>query len=192
MSNFKILYDVPVYDLYSELTRLLTAERIHWHHDQICVNSLVDHPDDFKLGTGSLVYDWDNKVKSVDNNKVEHIEVTYKKNILKEEDFTVICSQFKNTLFEKMYNDLSAQYVLGRIRIMRSKPKTCLSWHVDTTPRLHFPLMTQDGCFMVIGEEVKHLSQNNWWWTNTLIPHTAFNASKKERIHLVAVILEEK
>jgi hypothetical protein len=75
---------------------------------------------------------------------------------------------------------------------MKSKPKTCLSWHVDTTPRIHFPIKTQDGCFMVIDNEVQHLTKNTWWWTNTVAPHTAFNASKEDRIHLVAVVLDDK
>jgi hypothetical protein len=42
---------------------------------------------------------------------------------------------------------------------------------------------------MVIEDEVKHLEQNKWYFTNTTKEHTAFNASKENRIHLVANIL---
>ena len=56
-------------------------------------------------------------------------------------------------------------------------------------PEFHYPVKTQDGCFMVIENEIKYLELNNWYWTNTVLLHTAFNASKEDRIHLVAVIL---
>jgi hypothetical protein len=45
---------------------------------------------------------------------------------------------------------------------------------------------------MVIEDEVKFLPENTWWKTNTLKPHTAFNASKENRIHLVAVLLGDR
>jgi hypothetical protein len=45
---------------------------------------------------------------------------------------------------------------------------------------------------MVIEDEVKHLEENKWYWTNTVVKHTAFNASSEYRIHLVAAILGEK
>jgi hypothetical protein len=61
---------------------------------------------------------------------------------------------------------------------MKSEPKTCLSWHVDFSTRIHYPMKTQEGCFMVIADEVCHLTENTWWWTDTVLPHTAFNASK--------------
>jgi hypothetical protein len=41
---------------------------------------------------------------------------------------------------------------------------------------------------MVIEDEVKHLDQDKWWMADTIKLHTAFNASKESRIHLVAVI----
>jgi hypothetical protein len=72
---------------------------------------------------------------------------------------------------------------------MASKPKTCLSWHTDSSKRLHYPLKTQEGCFMVIEDEVFHIPKNQWWLTDTVLPHTAFNSSKELRIHLVASIL---
>ena len=71
---------------------------------------------------------------------------------------------------------------------MKSKIKTCLSWHNDSSPRIHYPIKTQDGCLMVIGDEVKHLEQDKWWWTDTTITHTALNGSREERIHLVITL----
>jgi hypothetical protein len=42
---------------------------------------------------------------------------------------------------------------------------------------------------MIIEDEVKHMNENTWWMTNTVLYHSAFNGSKEDRIHLVAVVL---
>lgn len=192
MSNFKIIDDLPSFDLLTELNNLIKNDIIFWSKDnQICLNTTESQLDNFLLGSGSLEYDWDNAKEIVDeygNSSfyVPKYEVKYK-----EEDFSVLCTQFKGTLFEEVCNELSKRYSLGRVRLMKSKPKTCLSWHRDSSLRIHYPIKTQEGCFMVINNEVMHLEQNTWWWINTTLPHTAFNASKEDRIHLVAVVLEK-
>jgi hypothetical protein len=190
MNYFKEFSNLQVYDLYSELNKLIETNTISWSQgNQICLNTTLDKLDNYLFGCGSLTHDWDNAKKIVDQYGNESLEIPEYQTQYKEKDFSVLCSQFKNTLFEKVYNELSTYYKLGRVRIMKSKPKTCLSWHVDTSVRLHYPIKTQEGCFMVIDNEVKHLPQNTWWWTDTRLPHTAFNSSKEDRIHLVAVLL---
>ena len=72
------------------------------------------------------------------------------------------------------------------------KPKSCLTWHTDNTTRIHYPIKTQEGCFMVIADEVKYLETNIWYHTNTLSTHSAFNGSKDERLHLVVNLIDEK
>lgn len=187
MSQFTLLNDLPIFDLEKELDFLLNNKLIDWTIDsQICLNTVLGHEDDYTLGSGSLAYNWNNKVIE---NGIEKFVVQKIENPKQEEDFNILCTVFRNTLFEKVYNALSSKYKLGRVRLMKSNPKTCLSWHVDSSPRIHFPIKTQDSCFMVIEEEVKHLPEKTWWWTNTILPHTAFNASKEARIHLVATVL---
>lgn len=187
MSNFKILNNITHYDLQLELDKLINDNKIFWppKNDQICINSTKDDPDNFFFGRGSLIYDWD---KSFYENG--EITIPKRKTILQEKNFTELCSAFRNTHFENVFYELNTHFKIGRIRLMKSMPKTCLSWHVDNSPRLHYPIKTQEGCFMVIENEVKHLEKNTWYWTNTILPHTAFNSSKEDRIHLVAVILE--
>lgn len=188
--NFIELNDLPIYDLYSEFLRLLKDNKISWHptsDDQICINSTPDSPSDYLKGRGSLFLDWDNSYFENGNIVVPNRQIP-----LKEEDFTTLCTAFKESLFEEVYNQLVNRYVVGRIRIMKSKPKTCLTWHTDDTPRIHYPMKTQEGCIMVIEDEAKHLEENKWYYTNTVVPHTAFNGSKEERIHLVVVILGTK
>jgi hypothetical protein len=192
MSNFLQILDLPKLDLYSEYVNLLTKNKIFFKEknpNQICLNSTFDQPDNIHYGAGSLFYDW--KEEEIDKLGVKYNPVI-RENPLSEELFQVLNSQFKDSLFEEVYNALEKKYKLGRVRIIQSNPKTCLSWHVDDHPRIHYPMKTQDGCLMVIENEVKHLSQNEWWWSNTTSPHTAFNASKEARIHLVATIISEK
>lgn len=188
--NFIELHNLPVHDLYTEFLKLLECKKIRWHHeieDQICLNTTKDDPDNCLKGRGSLFYDWDN-ARMING----QIRVLPRDIPLKEEDFTTLCTGFKNSLFEDVYNQLTKKYNVGRIRVMKSLPKTCLTWHVDDTPRIHFPMKTQEGCIMVIDNEVKHLEQNKWYYTNTLVPHTAFNGSKEERLHLVATVLNKE
>jgi hypothetical protein len=189
--NFIEIESLPVHNLYTELLRLLTEKKIWWHkdkEDQICLNATEANPDNCLTGRGSLFLDWDNSVEDDNGNLI----VSKRPVILKEEDFKVLCTGFKDSLFEDVYNKITEKYIVGRIRIMNCKPKTCLSWHNDETPRLHYPMKTQDGCFMVIENESKHLKQNQWYWTNTTVPHTVFNGSTESRMHLVVTILGEK
>ena len=72
---------------------------------------------------------------------------------------------------------------------MNTKPKTCLTWHNDDTQRIHYPMKTQEGCYMVIEDEIRFLEHNTWYHTDTLKMHTAFNGSREERMHLVVNLL---
>lgn len=190
------LYNLPILDLKSEFERLLGNKTINWFHDknnnpvrdQICVNTTKDNVSDIHLGRGSLTFDWDNSSKDENGSLV----LPKRKKELQESDFTELASPFKNTLFEDAYNSLNEKYILGRVRLMNSKPKTCLSWHKDGTSRVHYPIITQEGCLMIVQDTVKHLDEHKWYFVDTTKPHTALNSSKQERLHLVAVIIGEK
>ena len=189
MSNFKLIDNLPILDLKTELFSMLKNHEIRWgeNTDQICLNSIYEDDMDIHLGCGSLYIDWDKKV--VKNNA---INVPKKETVLKESQFKYLCPQFKDTIFEELYNILSKHYEFGRVRFMRLIPHKCMSWHLDDTMRLHYPIKTQDGCFMIIGNEMLHLKQDTWYMTDTKIKHTALNANKEERIHLVVSIIGEK
>lgn len=190
--NFIKLDDLPIYDLYSEMQKLIANKSIQFPESisQICLNTINENSNDVVLGTGSLWYDWE-KTKTVVDDFGNKKIVTHKREVpLNETDFKFLCSQFVGTLFEEVYNQLQKKYNIGRVRIMKSKPKTCLTWHVDYSYRVHYPMKTQDGCFMIIENEVMHLPVNTWWYTNTLVPHTAMNGSMEDRIHLVVEVLK--
>ena len=51
---------------------------------------------------------------------------------------------FRGTVFERLLRDLP--FAFGRTRLMRMRPKSCLSIHADPTRRYHFALVTNPGC----------------------------------------------
>jgi hypothetical protein len=79
---------------------------------------------------------------------------------------------------------------IGRIRVMRMKPRTCYSWHRDLTPRVHIPLITSGENFMIIRTESRHLYTKAIWWTDTTQNHSAMNCSEINRYHLILEVSE--
>jgi len=192
-THFTKIDHLPCLDLEQELDSLLRNDYVYWVNDeQICINTTTEGCNDFSEGAGSLIYDWNKKTTIVNEKGKEEIQVPKRDTALAEKDFEFLCSAFRDTLFETVYLKLKEHYLLGRVRLMKSKPKSCLSWHYDLEKRLHYPIKTQEGCFMVIDDEVQHVPQFQWCLTDTTTKHTAVNASKEERIHLVACILDSK
>ncbi len=176
MKNFVEL-DLPPFEI----------NEINWDgRTQIGITTLESEPDSTLAACGSLKYDWSKRY--IENG--EHI-IPLRDNPPKEEDFNTLCTQFKGTTLETVYQVLKERYKIGRIRLMKSMPFTCLSWHSDSQIRIHYPIKTQEGCFMVIDDEIMHMEQDTWYLTNTKLKHTAFNGSKDERIHLVVNVLND-
>lgn len=183
-SNFTKVFLKKIENLQASLDELLSKKVLTWEYsNQICLTSPKGYEDDCYLGSGSLYYDWRNVVSSnLDN-------IPIRKNKFEEFSFTELCNIFYNSVFEDLYNAINEKFYCGRIRFIRMMPKTCMTWHYDDTFRLHYPLKTQEGCLMIINDEVMHIPKEEWWLTNTKIKHTALNSSKQDRIHLVASVL---
>jgi len=109
-----------------------------------------------------------------------------------ESKYTQLISNFHNTYFEQVYNILTKNFKLGRIRILLKEPRSTLSWHRDPEPRLHIPIITNPGCKMVIEDVAKHMpADGSVTITNNTKYHNFFNGGEQERIHLVACVLED-
>lgn len=186
MSHFTKL-DLPTYfNLLDDLNRLVDWD----HYGQICLNAPPGHEHDHQYGQGSLVLDWDRSYQVWDDEQKTNRWVVPKREIpLREADFTETVTIFRNTVFEQLLADLCRRYDVGRVRIMKLAPKTCLTWHVDDTNRIHYPFLTNPGCKMIIEDQVRHLDADTWWHTETTNGHTAINASTEPRLHVVAVLL---
>ena len=108
-----------------------------------------------------------------------------------ESKYTELVKEFKGTYFEEVFNTLRKNFKLGRVRILLKEPRSTLSWHRDPEPRLHIPIITNKGCRMVIEDVSKHMpADGTVTITNNTKYHNFFNGGEKDRIHLVACVLE--
>lgn len=154
---------------------------------QICLNAPKGYTDDASFGAGYFINVKDNAGTFVRFTANGEEQIRLSSDNLKN---WPICDVFKNTIFEEIFDLVNCKYKTARIRFMKSKPNTAMNWHKDPIPRLHYPIQTQQGCLMVIEDEVYHLPLNKWTMAQTHTGfHTAINCSKQERIHLVADIL---
>lgn len=94
---------------------------------------------------------------------------------------------YDKPLFDIPYiNSIIKKYNLVRTRVMRMKKKTCYYYHKDNTKRLHIPVITNENCFLLVDEKLTHLPANGKTYiVDTTKMHTALNASKFDRIHIV-------
>ena len=108
-----------------------------------------------------------------------------------ESKYTEILKEFKGTYYEEVFNILRKNFKLGRVRILLKEPRSTLSWHRDPEPRLHIPIITNNGCRMVIEDVSKHMpADGSVTITNNTKYHNFFNGGEQNRIHLVACVLE--
>ena len=109
-----------------------------------------------------------------------------------ESKYTKIVPEFENTYFNEVYETLKKKFELGRVRLLLKEPRSTLSWHKDPEPRLHIPIITNQGCSMVIENVAKHLpADGTVTITNNTKYHNFFNGGEQARIHLVACVLED-
>jgi hypothetical protein len=110
-----------------------------------------------------------------------------------ESKYTELVDDFKNTYFKEIFDILSKNYKLGRVRLLLKEPRSTLSWHRDPEPRLHIPIITNPGCMMVIDKVAKHMpADGSVWITNNTKYHNAFNGGEQNRVHLVACVLNHR
>lgn len=114
------------------------------------------------------------------------------KYVEKTSSFTIMNEFFNGTYIEEVISEVVKQATsdgvcIGRIRIMKLKPKTCYTLHSDPEEfRYHIPLIANRKCFFVVGEKIHRMEILGMLYKfNTQEEHTAVNASKRDRIHLV-------
>tara|TARA_Y100001936_G_C16090385_1_gene685607 strand:- start:5787 stop:6395 length:609 start_codon:yes stop_codon:yes gene_type:complete len=153
-------------------------------YHQICLTKRYNEkvPDCFYQGNGGIYR------TMVDGQEV------IRQQELDEQDYTVFIPEINHTYFKEVYNTLrefvGSKYEsdIGRVRLIKSKPRTSLSWHRDPEPRIHVPIITNIGSKMIIEDEVKHLPVGRAWYTNTVHYHSQFNGGEEDRIHLVTSV----
>ena len=84
-----------------------------------------------------------------------------------ESKYTQLLPEFEKTYFKEVYETLRKKFKLGRVRLLLKEPRSTLSWHKDPECRLHVPIITNQGCSMVIENVAKHLpADGKVWITN--------------------------
>ena len=104
--------------------------------------------------------------------------------------YTELCPEFKDTYVEEVYNLIKSKFKIGRMRFLMKPPRTCLSWHRDPEMRLHIPIITNEGCKMVIEDISFHMpADGSAYVTDNTKYHNFFNGSEIERVHLVSTLI---
>ena len=148
----------------------------------ICVNRI---PDDENSITGGNIRGLYWTKPDTTNHEEQRLEP------VKESLYTELCPEFKDTYVEEVYNLITSKFKLGRVRFLMKPPRSCLSWHRDPEMRLHIPIITNEGCRMVIEDTSFHMPSNgNGYITDNTKYHNFFNGSEFDRVHLVATVLE--
>ena len=123
------------------------------------------------------------------NNNYEEIQI---ERFVDETAYKVFEPLLMDSYFKNVYDVLSRHFTLGRVRILKLNPRTCLSYHRDPENRLHIPIITNPGALMVVNNECLHMkADGDVYQMKTMQYHTALNGGDIERIHLVATILDE-
>jgi len=101
-------------------------------------------------------------------------------------------SKFIHKLFNIPYiNSIIDELGMFRTRVLRMYPKTCYTYHMDYTPRIHIPVVSNPKCFMVEQTQIKwYPADGNYYKIDTTKYHTFVNASLEDRIHIVGCIHE--
>ena len=138
-------------------------------HNQVMLQTVQGCTDPL-YGTGSLLQDHNGTMEE-------------RVNLVREIEKEFIVPMFRGLVYT---NAVLKDLGMYRSRVMIMKPKECYSYHVDPTPRIHIPLITNADCFFVIEDEVKRIpADGNHYYVDTTRKHTFVNASFEKRIHIV-------
>jgi len=107
---------------------------------------------------------------------------------LRESQFTVVTEPFRGTAIEALLNALPFRH--GRARLLKMAPKSCLSIHWDSSRRWHYAITTNPACYLVhldgeVGRFHHIPADGHLYEMDARLTHTAINASKEARLHLV-------
>jgi len=155
--------------------------------DQIGLTHIAGlYKDKWHQSCGSLIYDY-RSVNGDPNNRTK-VKKSY---VATENDFPEIIEEIKSTYFYNVYKTLSTEFKIGRMRIMRMKPWTCLTWHHDSSKRLHIPIISNPGNRLVINTTCHQLiADGSVYLVDTTQDHSAFNGGLEDRYNLLITLRE--
>lgn len=184
IEKLKIAYD-----------QILNIEPMDNDYNQLCLTHRIDSQDTWHDGSGGY---YAYKPNSDDT-------LNYSTRVLYEKDFTEFNVKAKHTYFYEVYEELSKDFVLGRVRLMAFPFKGALSWHQDYELRIHVPIISTTGAFMTF-EDLDNMIRDDvpTYYSYHFPPtgeafiinptgyHTAYNGYKQTRVNLLLDIVEIK
>jgi hypothetical protein len=110
-----------------------------------------------------------------------------------EHKFTNLQPSLVGTDIDKLFQEIGMP--MFRTRIMKIDPYSSYIAHMDPTPRIHIPIITNDNCRFFYPKEENTLgdfmaADGSVYWVDTRKYHTFINNSPYPRIHIVAVTKE--
>ena len=188
---YKLKPKFDIGKLKQEVDSVLEDHKLHKTF-QLCLThrSIATDVDPWYDGCGSAVIyeDLVNQIvkQDTDGNDVKRFEET---------DFDTINPGLEGTEIEKVFKTFKEQYKVGRFRIASLPPKRCYTWHSDYEKRIHVPIHTYPGCFLITEQDQKfrHLpdSGETWMFEANAGYHTAINAdAERNRVHLLLCITD--
>lgn len=129
-------------------------------------------------GVADPLYDGSNSQYDPDTNQ----------RLFEEGDFTEFNPEFRNTIFYDIYRAMPSQ--IGRMRLNLIPPLTVFTMHQDSAIRAHVAVKTNPDCLLISRDgQAHHVPvDGNAYIFDTKQPHTAFNASREERVHLTIAL----
>lgn len=103
-------------------------------------------------------------------------------------DLSILNPELEGTVLGKIYETFRGKYKVGRYRLAGIKPKSCYGWHSDWENRIHVPVFTYPGCFIIVPDQPPiHLpADGKSYMFYAKDYHTAINADySKTRYHLL-------
>jgi hypothetical protein len=101
---------------------------------------------------------------------------------------------FADLYFFEVYKAVVAWSPLhiGRVRLMLRRPSSCYSMHKDESERYHLAIQSNADCYVLFKDVGIYQipADGNLYQLEGRWPHTAFNAGKDDRIHLVFDTIE--
>ena len=124
--------------------------------------------------------------------EIDHNKLLEELESLLDPDTHVLLQNGTDPIHDLPYtNSLLTKYNMHTSRIMCLRSKECYSWHHDSSPRIHFPIITNNKCFFVLEKDVFNMPVGNAYYVDTRKEHTAFNGNKNfERYHIVGLTNE--
>lgn len=106
-----------------------------------------------------------------------------------EGDFKYFLKEFIDTEIHSLYKAVLSREggTAGRIRIMALAPRTCYSFHRDTSIRYHFAVKSNSQSFIMFYPDtiLSIPPDGHLYQLDTRSVHSAMNGGREERIHIV-------